>query len=151
LPLLSCGFVQPSKPLYLIALMITLFLLNDGKSAVSWSSFDNLACNSALMPSASSFCLASLYRACMSSLSLCGIPWYVWAVGLVMLITSSVVYRVISFPLLFLVLSFYPFHDFITFTAHSMTYLFVRHAFFSNIVDRADVYFQPFSYFFCSI
>src|SRR5699024_8566374 len=107
-PLLSCGFVQPSKPLYLIALMITLFLLNDGKSAVSWSSFDNLACNSALMPSASSFCLASLYRACMSSLSLCGIPWYVWAVGLIMLITSSVVYRFSRLSFLIFVFYFYP-------------------------------------------
>src|SRR5699024_10934881 len=110
-----------------------------------------LACNSALMPSASSFCLDSLYRACMSFLSFCGIPWYVWAVGLFMLITSSVVYLFINLLLLIFVLFFYAYHVFMFVNAYSMTYFFVRHAFFSKIVDRVDVYFQHFSYFFCSI
>src|SRR5699024_1123392 len=69
-----CGFVQPSSPPYLIALISTLFLLNGGKSAVSLSSSSNLTFNNVFTPSVSSARFACWYLACKSFMSLLDMP-----------------------------------------------------------------------------
>src|SRR5699024_12526551 len=57
---LVCGFVQPSSPPYLMALISTLLRLTGGKSAVSSSRSINLTLNKVFLLSVSSSCLSCL-------------------------------------------------------------------------------------------